>query len=740
MGSNKIIFNTCQDSEFFGRSGEIEEIYRHAVSPLKSSCGIYLVGGKWIGKTELLKRVYHMLFFEQSKVAPIYYRFKAGYNAEDFADDYLRDFIRQYIAFVTQKPEIVTENISINKLERLAAGAGLVYLSRLLALHREAAAHGDHAAVLRNAISAPNHAAVYCGHPVFLMLDDFDIAARTHLKQGKSGMAKEYLKALMSGSISYLITGYTKKLIEGDMPPGAIKAIELRGINEESSVGLMEEMSRKYNINYDREILAVAAKQLGGNPVYMRSVVAAAKNEARNLETLKDLADIYVKELTEGSIGFGLRSVISIKSLNALRLLHICIDSQNGISEEDLIEQTAMDSEGIREYIFDLCDLSLLETGCGLIKWIGDKVTEDYIRYLYETEVKGKSKAEAITYIARKRLKQGFYIQGVESKGKIKDELLWLLKRFNGQSAPKVLFRNQDFLYKYNGKMHEKESDIKEEDRILLPQIIGCFSNGKYGREDEGLSIISGYGFNNSRYDDENEVVWILGVRESSAINADDADDFIRQCDVMASDIKAAAVKRWMIGRDGFTGEALKRLSVEGIYTTDAIQLSALRNLIEDSGNASRLRPARGLASLKEFEMALPMSAKAELVAARAVEEIGVNIGLDNDAITQIKTAVVEACINAFEHSKVKNGKVYCRFIVADDKLSIHIRNQGKGFDAALRQETDPVVRLLGPSKRGRGIELMKQLMDEVRFEKMYGGTKLVMVKHIKKAGEAGNG
>jgi serine/threonine-protein kinase RsbW len=285
-----------------------------------------------------------------------------------------------------------------------------------------------------------------------------------------------------------------------------------------------------------------------------------------------------------------------------------------------------------------------------------------------------------------------------------------------------------------------KEMDIKEDYKISLPQVIGCFNNVKYENKEKELSIIVGYGFNNSRYDDENEVVWIVGLKESlSAIHAGDAEGFIRQCNIIAGDIKAVAVRRWMVGREGFTGEALKRLGVEGIYTTDATQLRILKNLIEDSGNTNQFHNIRGLASLKEFEIILPVSTKAELVAAKAVEEIGINIGLDGDTITQIKTALVEACINAFEHSKVKNGKVYCRFIVGDDRLTLHIQNEGKDFDATLQHETDAVVKLLGPAKRGRGIELMKQLMDEVRFEKMKGGTKLVMVKYIKKIVEAKN-
>ncbi|MBI5327691.1 MAG: ATP-binding protein [Deltaproteobacteria bacterium] len=737
---NKIILDISHDNEFFNRSSEMEEFYQHAISSIKHPYGIYLVGGKWIGKTELLKRVYHKLFCGQNNVVPIYYEFKADYTIEDFADDYLRGFIKQYFAFLTKNPSIVTENISLNKLEHLLADTELAGLSRLLVLHREARKHGDRMAIFKNAIGAPYHTIAYYNTPIFLMLDDFDITENTCLADGKNGIIKEYLKTLLSGAISFLITGYTTRLFQREIHPNSIKIMKLSGLNEEFSVEFMEALSKKYNIICDKEVLAVAARQVGGNPAYIQSIMAAARNQGRNLETLKDLMDVYIEELADGSIGFSLHSILLIKRLNALRLLHICIGSQNGISEEEMIEQMPLGNEEIRETISGLCRLSLLETSGGLIKWAGDKVTEDYICCLYETEVKGKSRDEAKISIVRKRLKEGFYIQGVKIKEKIKEDMLELLKRFNGQAVSKILFRNQDFLYKYSGKICEKGSDIKEDDKIFLPQIIGCFDNAKHERKDKDISIVVAYGFNNSRYDDENEVIWVAGVKElPSAVHAGDVESFIRQLNIIARDIKAAPVIRWMIGREGFTGEALKRLGAEGMYTTDATQLRILKNLIEDSNNTDKPRDIRGLASLKEFEIILPVSAKAELVAAKAVEEIGRNVGLDDDTITQIKTALVEACINAFEHSRVKNGKVYCKFIVGDDRLSLHIQNEGKDFDVTLQHETDDLVKHRGSAKRGRGILLMKQLMDEVRFEKMKGGTKLIMVKYIKKIVEGKN-
>lgn len=739
MDDNKIIFNICQDSEFFGRVNEIERLYCYGASAAKSSYGVYLTGKKWLGKTELLKRVYHRLFWEQNKVVPVYYRFKdVFYNIKDFADDFLKDFMRQYIAFLKKEPAIVTENISINKLERLLADMELVNLSRFLALHREGMKYGDYAAMFKNAINTPHQTVALCNTPVFLILDDFNLTANIHLQEGGPGILKEYMKTLMSGSVSYLITGYTKGLFEGEPLPGSMRVMELAGLNEDASIGLMAGMAERYNVACDSEILALAARQMEGNPVYLKSIIEAAKRKERGLLTIKDFVDLYVEELTEGNIGFSLGCAISIKSLNALRTLNACVQSKSGISEEELVEKTALDGGEVRMFVSRLCGLGLLDIRCGLIEWAGDKVAEDYICYLYETKVRKTPIAEAKTKFIREKLKKAFYLEGVRISEEIKDELPALLKMFNGQAVPKILFRNQDFMAKYSGDAYAREDYTKEGGKVTLPQIVGCSDSMEYRGEGKGLAIIVGYGFNISGcYNDENETAWIVGVKGTrSAIHLGDVENFTRQCGAMIGDIKTASVTRWLICKDGFTGEALKRLSIEGIYTTDTVQLRILRSLVEDNSGAARPHNMKGLASLKEYEIILPMSTRAELVAAKAVEEIGVNMGFDNNAVDQIKTALVEACINAFEHSRVKGGRVYCRVIAGDDRIVINVKNQGKDFTPASKHETGDVVKLVESSRRGWGIELMKQMMDEVRFERVHGGTKLVMTKYIRRNAE----
>ncbi len=122
------------------------------------------------------------------------------------------------------------------------------------------------------------------------------------------------------------------------------------------------------------------------------------------------------------------------------------------------------------------------------------------------------------------------------------------------------------------------------------------------------------------------------------------------------------------------------------------------------------------------------------------MEEIGTEMGFDDAAIGQIKAALVEACINAFEHSRLKSAKVYLKFAASADRLTINVQNGGVDFDSLSEAASAPAEAGKLPRKRGWGFELMKGLMDDVRVERVRGGAKVVLVKYLVRKGVGGNG
>ncbi|MBI1910996.1 MAG: ATP-binding protein [Deltaproteobacteria bacterium] len=736
---DKLLFNICPEGEFFGRNREIDYIFRRATESHKSP-NIFLTGRKWMGKTEVLRRVHRKLFWDQAHVVPVYYQFRRYGSVESFSEDYLKEVLKQYFAYKKREPRILKSEVSIDKLERLLIDSDSFELAEFISRHREAKKSGDKTAVLRNAISAPDLITLRSGIPIYLILDDLDLAPYINLFNEGPGIMKEFMEALNSGSFSFLAASSTKKVLEGGVSNGSIEAITLEGLDEELAVSMMMELCRQYNIEFDSEILTLAAFKLEGNPNYIKNLIWAAHRADKELVILKDFVDLYANELVDGNIGFAFRSSIHLKGLSDLRLLSACANAGKAVSEEDLAEKFRISPEEFRKTIDELGTAGLLEASLGSIKWVGDNVVKDYIFYIYETRVKGRSAEEVKTCFIRDGLKEGFNFKGAKIRGRFKEEAAELVKKFNGQSMLKVLFRNQAFSARFkNGPPKSVEKKIDED--LILPQIIGCFDTLRWEANETGAPILIAHGFQNSRYDSGNEVVWIIGVKEATApFNLGDIENFVRRSIILKENFRATRIVRWVISKEGFTAEAQKRAEGEGIFSTDNVQFRIISDSIDDKAKSERLKSADKIVPVKEFEVVLPSATKAELVGARAVEEIGTEMGFDEDSIGQIKAALVEACINAFEHSKMKSTKVFLRFVASGDRLTIHVQNGGADFDKSAQSESIAETTSGLPHKRGWGLELMKGLMDEVRFEKLRGGTKIVMVKFLIKKGEGRDG
>ena len=101
--------------------------------------------------------------------------------------------------------------------------------------------------------------------------------------------------------------------------------------------------------------------------------------------------------------------------------------------------------------------------------------------------------------------------------------------------------------------------------------------------------------------------------------------------------------------------------------------------------------------------------------------------GVEDD----IEIALFEALENAVVHGNHedpgKQVRVGCR--CGTDEVSIVIRDEGQGFD--IDEVPDPTSPENIQSSHGRGIYLMRTLMDEVRFER--GGAVVYMRKSARK-------
>jgi serine/threonine-protein kinase RsbW len=137
---------------------------------------------------------------------------------------------------------------------------------------------------------------------------------------------------------------------------------------------------------------------------------------------------------------------------------------------------------------------------------------------------------------------------------------------------------------------------------------------------------------------------------------------------------------------------------------------------------------------LREVMLALPMVPEMEIEASRTATAIAESIRMSPDRIDEVRMAVVEACINALEHSHANDREVYVTFQVLGeegdpDKLRIMVRDTGIGFSPDGVAEPTMAGKLKAVRKRGWGLKIIRGLMDEVEIVSGPDGTTVVMSK-----------
>jgi len=138
-------------------------------------------------------------------------------------------------------------------------------------------------------------------------------------------------------------------------------------------------------------------------------------------------------------------------------------------------------------------------------------------------------------------------------------------------------------------------------------------------------------------------------------------------------------------------------------------------------------------AALRQVELVLPLIPDMEITAANAASDLGREIGMSENSIDEAAHAIVEACINAREHSCCADNRIYIRFLgdSSDEhkaKLEVWVTDHGTGFDpeqVRLRR-----VASEKPKKRGWGLQIMEAHMDEVKISSGADGTTVYMVKY----------
>jgi len=119
-----------------------------------------------------------------------------------------------------------------------------------------------------------------------------------------------------------------------------------------------------------------------------------------------------------------------------------------------------------------------------------------------------------------------------------------------------------------------------------------------------------------------------------------------------------------------------------------------------------------------------------------AADHLATEAGLDEDQRFHIGMAVREAAINAVLHGNEydPSRQIDVSLENTGKDLVFVIADQGHGFNPD--KVPDPLAAENLLRGTGRGIFLIRSLMDEVHFRQLHPGTELTLIKHLAPMGK----
>jgi serine/threonine-protein kinase RsbW len=144
---------------------------------------------------------------------------------------------------------------------------------------------------------------------------------------------------------------------------------------------------------------------------------------------------------------------------------------------------------------------------------------------------------------------------------------------------------------------------------------------------------------------------------------------------------------------------------------------------------------------VKHLEITLETQVESVNLAEEMCLRVAEAAGFGEDDCYRIGMSVREGVINAFHYGNEerRDKKIHLALDLTPEKMTIHVLDEGKGFD--LNSIPDPLAEENLLSTSGRGIFLMRAFMDE--FEVVLGrtgGAEIIMSKKLPRVDSPPNG
>jgi len=158
---------------------------------------------------------------------------------------------------------------------------------------------------------------------------------------------------------------------------------------------------------------------------------------------------------------------------------------------------------------------------------------------------------------------------------------------------------------------------------------------------------------------------------------------------------------------------------IKGLYRKDVLgePLSDIETKFvkEASGHETKIETP-------SFEVIIPAAPRAELIAARTLEEIAKNLKIPGEVIGQLQTALIDLLTTIITQEKPDSGNFHIRFKCTEEKFIIEVQTPFEELASFTSSDAIPED------------QLIKAYFDDIKFEKTRSGMKIILFRSLKKS------
>ncbi|HLM24083.1 MAG TPA: hypothetical protein VK274_03455, partial [Pyrinomonadaceae bacterium] len=650
------ILGRVTQQDFVGRAGELDRIMAHS-QPANAGRGLLLLMEPSAGVSELLRQAYDQIFNRRSDVIPIYFAITRNEStAVSAAIEFLNTFLQQYIAYRRDEPVVSHAPLTLHDLLELAPPADFEWIEQLVESYTRLRFSNDDKALVRFCLGAPRRIPPGRGRPL-VMVDGAQLAEYLN---GAVVLGTEILRVFGRGGFSFVLAGLRRQILEAAHDAKCdfelLDLLRLERLDASEAALLVDHVARRQQVATSEAARDLLVQQFAGSPFFISIFLQAAREKRTSLLSYLDCERLYVDELFGGHIHrhfADLLEEISPRLDTRHLLVRLLWEAAAGEEQTSSFEvwrkrlhMTASELEDVLHRLhvqeFVNWDETTVEAGTGPQAW------KDYLKIRYRLDVLNEPRALVVADALAGSLKRAPHTMARHYKQIANAGLRDLISRFNCQRVPAVLFNNKTFTDKYKGS--ENETIISglaaETEHFKLPQTIHLASCSAFNSDmrqicEEDHCLIA-HTFEEGTYTDAQEVIWLAADIESKLeVDVDVARAWCERFENLANSFGFTRFQIWLISNEGFSEEANRLLVRRKALGSSRQQLELLASRLGETVASSVLPTG----DPNEFLMVVPMGEDNELIAASTAEQIARRLTFRPEAINQIKTAIVEACI-----------------------------------------------------------------------------------------------